>query len=144
MNETKSLQLSLSRIGTKAKDEEVLSEFVLTFTGGSTLDLSSVFGINIPAEHFWKSISLDVSEKTYKMKFDGMDPKNVVLKSVKLSKKETKAGDVFTTALTFTKDVDSFDNVFTNSYLKRKEDEFNEKGKAKKVTVYYDVEFSRI
>jgi hypothetical protein len=145
MNERVELSLSLTRTTTKAKDEEVLNEFTLNFTGNDIPNIGDAFGVVVPDEHYWKNLNIDVAENYYKMKFDGMDEKVVTLKGIKISKKISKDGDqIFNTNITFSKDVDSWDQIFTNSYLKRKEDVLNDKGKMKRTTVLYEVSFQKM
>lgn len=146
MNDKVELTLALSRTATKAKDEEVLNEFTLSYSGDSMPDLPAAFGISIPSESIWKNLMFDVAENYYKMKFDGMDEKVVTLKSIKVSKKLTKEGVVvYKTDISLSKDVDSWDQIFTNSYLKRKEDVIDDKsGKAKRQIVNYEVSFQKM
>jgi len=145
MNEKVELSLSLTRTTTKAKDEEVLNEFTLNFTGNDIPNIEDAFNVVVPDNMYWKNLNIDTAENYYKMKFDGMDEKVVTLKGIKISKKLSKDGiQIFNTNITFSKDVDSWDQIFTNSYLKRKEDVLNDKGKMKRTTVMYEVSFQKM
>lgn len=135
-----SISLSLSKRAPKVKKDEVLSELVLSYTGTDVPSIEEVFGVTIPNDYMWKKVDLDVKESNYKMVFDSMDQKVVTLRSIKISKKETKNGIVYKTDISVTKDVDSYDQIMDNSFYKRKE--ANDDGKME--LVYYEVEFTKM
>jgi hypothetical protein len=140
MSEKETLTLSVVKVGTSVKGDDVNSEITLNFVDTSIPDLNSIFGVVVPDYLYWKSISLDVSEKSYKMVFDEMDKKVVTLKGIKITKKENKQGIVnYTTSITISKEVDNYDQILRTTYLKRKEED--EKGKKK--VCYYEVEFTK-
>lgn len=140
----------LSRLSSKKIEDQVVQEFVLTYTSedavqGFLSSLDDAFDLSLRHPFTsdnvnWKRIVFEVPVPHLVVKFDALTM-NAMLAGISVSRKEVKDGDVFKYDLVFHKSHNpDIDSVFAITYLNRKEEDEDDK----KVFLEYDTEITRL
>lgn len=140
----KSFKSRLSKLSSKKKDDQVVQEFVLTYTSTETVQtflssLDEAYDLClrhpfISVDINWKKIYYDIRIPFLQINFDELKM-GAVLIGINVSRKVMRKEEVFKYELIFNKEHNpEIDSVFAITYLNRKEE--NEKGV--KVFLEYD------
>jgi hypothetical protein len=143
LRENKYFQGVLTRIASKAKDEQVLLAFNIRHTmEGEIQNFLSSYADRCKQPNIrelfyepvqWKNIHIDASYK-FKVTFDALEF-DAVLKSIKVRRAMKKATEIYTYDLAFEKDIDADVDLVLPTFLNQKE--MDENGRKK--IVLFDV-----